>query len=385
MSDRTTPESGDTSDAVNASQAGDAAPAKIGRRSLFAGIGAAAVTGAAGFALGRMGTAPPVAASDPSASATATDQPALAEAHRLPGATWPEVPPRHLTVAVLTLGSTAPADIRAAIAAIRSATNEVTPDAGELTVLVGVAPALAATVWPDRVAHADPLPPFRNDRAPFLSEGDLLVEVCAETAAAVADRTTAILAAVPDATVVWRNNGSRDAPTPAGTTRTPIGFVDGIINPRTTELLESGVWTGSGRDTYAVVRRMHIESTFTDLPVPEQEEAIGRRRDTGAPLSGGDGMAEVDLFAKSETGRLLTPTAAHARRAHPSNIGRPLMLRRSYPLGDTPGAGLLFLAFFNDPAMFIMTQRRLDEQDGLISHTYTDAGGVFFVPDPDIA
>jgi len=364
----------------------DGTTGKIGRRSLFAGIGAAAVTGAAGFALGRMG-AGTTATPDPATSTTTTtaEQPALPAEHRLAGATWPEVPPRHLTVVVLTLASTSPADARAAIDAIRAATSDVEADAGELTVLVGVAPALAATLWPGRVAHPDPLPAFRNDRAPFLAEGDVLVEICAETAAAVADRTRAILAAVPGATLVWRNNGSRDAPTPAGTTRTPIGFVDGIINPRTVEMLEAGVWVGNGRDTYAVVRRMHIEPAFTDLPVPQQEEAIGRRRDTGAPLSGGDGMAEVDLFAKSETGRLLTPTAAHARRAHPSNIGRPLMLRRSYPLGDVPGAGLLFLAFFNDPATFIMTQRRLDEQDGLISHTYTDAGGVFFIPDPDIA
>ncbi len=363
---------------------GDGTTRKIGRRSLFAGIGAAAVTGAAGFALGRMGEGS-AAAPDPAASTTSsTQQPALAEAHRLPGATWPEVPARHLTVAVLTLASTTPADVRTAVEAIHTATSEVTPDAGDLTVLAGVAPALAAAVWPERVAHAEPLPAFRNDRAPFLAAGDLLVEVSAETAAAVADRMRAILAATPQATVLWRSNGSRDAPTPTGTTRTPIGFVDGIINPRTADMLDAGVWTGTGRDTYAVVRRMHIESTFTDLAVPEQEEAIGRRRDTGAPLSGGDGMAEVDLFAKSETGRLLTPTAAHARRAHPSNIGRPLMLRRSYALGDAPGAGLLFLAFFNDPATFIMTQRRLDEQDGLISHTYTDAGGVFFVPDPAI-
>ena len=93
MSDRTTPNAGDTPDSVDASQTSTAATGKFGRRSLFAGIGAAAVTGAAGFALGRMGTAPSVAAPDPSASATTTDtgQPALAEAHRLPGATWPTV------------------------------------------------------------------------------------------------------------------------------------------------------------------------------------------------------------------------------------------------------------------------------------------------------
>ena len=359
----------------------------FGRRWLLSSVAAAAVTGVTGLALGR--AAPPVA---PSAPATALPGEALAsfllpEEHRLDGVTWPIVPPRHLNITVFSLGIAPTLHVvHDAVDAIRAATSDATSDAGVVTVVVGVAVPLAANVWPDRVSHSEKLPPFRNDSVPFTSDGDVVVQTSAETVTAVTDRVAAIVKAVshavPDTAVVWNSNGSRDAPTPTGTTRTPIGFIDGIINPRTPDLLAAGVWTDTGRDTYAVLRRIYVDTDFTRLPIADQEAAIGRRRDTGAPLSGGDATAQVDLFAKTQTGRLLLPPAAHARRAHPSNIGRALMLRRSYALSDTTRTGLLFLAFLNDPETFVMTQNRLDEEDDFIAHTSTDAGGVFFVPDP---
>ncbi|HWV50782.1 MAG TPA: Dyp-type peroxidase, partial [Microbacterium sp.] len=183
------------------------------------------------------------------------------------------------------------------------------------------------------------------------------------------------------AAVLWEQSGYRDAPTPQGTARTSNGFIDGIMNPRTAELMDAGVWTGGAhRDTHLVVRRMRILPEFMSQPVPDQERAIGRERASGAPLSGGGPDDEVDLFAKTADGRLLTPKASHARRAHPSNIGRALMLRRSYSFDVPEGAGLLFIAFMSDPQTFVLTQRRLDEMDDLIAHTVTDASGCFFVP-----
>ena len=159
-----------------------------------------------------------------------------------------------------------------------------------------------------------------------------------------------------------------------------MGFLDGIINPRTSQLQSEGVWAGPELDTYVVLRRMHISADFLRQSVPEQEAAIGRKRADGTPLSGGGPMDELDLFAKSDAGRLAVPAGAHARRAHPANIGRPLMLRRSYSIDSAKGAGLLFAAYLSDPQTFVATQRRLDEQDELIKHTSTSASGCFFVP-----
>ena len=44
------------------------------------------------------------------------------------------------------------------------------------------------------------------------------------------------------------------------------------------------------------------------------------------------------------------------------------------------GAGLVFLAFMNDPGACVRTQGRLGEMDGLIGATTTDGSGGFFVP-----
>ncbi|MGW9114985.1 Dyp-type peroxidase [Microbacterium sp. NPDC055683] len=346
-------------------------PAGPGRRELFTAIGAAAVAGAAGWVL--RGTenssspqaAPPTGAPSPSAEGVA-------------GITSPSVPQRHLHVRAVAFPDADPDDIVAAGRALAALAPEAPDDAGDVTITVGYAPALALRAWPERAALARDLPVFAGDAGP-LDAGDIVVQVCAETAAAVRDTAAAILDHLDGAEIVWERTGYRDAPTAQGTARTNTGFVDGIVNPRTPAERNEGVWTPAG-DTYAVYRRMTIAPDFLRLPVPDQEAAIGRRRDSGAPLSGGGAMDEIDLFAKSAAGRPLVPAAAHVRRAHPANIGRPLMLRRSYSFDLDEGAGLLFAAFMNDPETFVTTQHRLDEMDDLIRSTSTDAAGCYFVP-----
>jgi len=292
------------------------------------------------------------------------------------GITLPAVPQRHARLSVLTLDGSA-ADVLDAARRI-AATDPAQPaDAGEVTVTIGFAPHIAGELWPER-ATGSALPSFASDADGLVLAGDIAVQVCAETAPGARGASDRILADI-GASVAWRADGYRDAPTPEGTARTGMGFIDGIINPRTTEEREAGVFTADG-DTYAVFRRIWIRQAFFDATVDDQERAIGRSRETGAPLSGGSTMDEIDLFAKTDAGRTLIPAAAHARRAHPANIGRPLMLRRSYSIDAESGAGLLFAAFMNDPQAFTATQNRLDEMDDLISHTEADASGVFFVP-----
>ncbi|MGW8482381.1 Dyp-type peroxidase [Microbacterium sp. NPDC055903] len=351
------------------------------RRGLFIGAGAAVATGVAGWALRgtvEQGSAEPA----PAPSAAPSGSPLPASEHRA-GITSPAVPQRYVLVRVLSFPGVLAADLRArAVAAVRDL-PEAAADAGEVTVTVGYAPAHARELWPERAAAASELPSFTNDADAVVTGGDLVVQTCAETASAVRDAADAVAAAL-GGSVLWEQGGYRDAPTPHGTARTSTGFIDGIINPRTAELVAAGVWSDAEhRDTHMVVRRMLIAPEFVARPVGQQEQAIGRERATGAPLSGGGPDDEVDLFAKTGDGRLLTPNASHARRAHPNNIGRPLMLRRSYSFDPRQGAGLVFIAFVADPQTFIMTQRRLDELDDLIASTSTDASGCFFVPGDD--
>ncbi|MGB3732001.1 Dyp-type peroxidase [Microbacterium sp.] len=346
------------------------------RRGLFLAAGGAAVTGMAGWALRGALTpgAEPARAEQTPASA------ALPTADRRPGITAPEVPQHHALIEVLTFTAVDSPRLLARVRSMLARLPKLPADAGELTVTVGFAPRHAKVLWPERAAAASDLPSFANDADGVVTGGDLAVQVCAETVAGVrqaADAARELLGG----TVLWQQLGVRDAPTSYGTARTSAGFIDGIINPRTAEELAAGVWTdASSRDTHWVLRRMWISPDFGRLDVSAQERAFGRHRDTGAPLSGGGTRAQIDLFAKKPDGEMLTPLDAHARRAHPANVGRGLMLRRSYSIDGEAAVGLLFIAFLSDPTTFVLTQRRLDEKDAFISHTRTDASGCFFVP-----
>jgi dye decolorizing peroxidase len=310
---------------------------------------------------------------DAPAAATPVVPPEVADAlaaHRRPGITSPAVPQRHAVVEVLASPGVSAAVLLERVRAAHSALPPQTEDAGEVTVTIGFSPAHARELWPERAASSSDLPSFASDAAGIVTGGDIAVQVCAETASAALDAATYVRAALGEPVPVWTQTGYRDAPTPQGTSRTGLGFIDGIMNPSTAE----------DHDTHWVLRRMRVSADFGRMSSGQQERAVGRRRDSGAPLSGGGERDEIDLFAKESDGSLLIPVDAHARRAHPAHIGRALMLRRSYSADLEGDAGLLFVAFLSDPSTFVLTQRRLDEMDALIAHTRTEASGLFFVP-----
>lgn len=348
--------------------------------------GAAAVAGAAGWLLHGVtaGGEAPSSALPAGAPAPLPSGSSSTSAVGIAGITYPAVPQRHVLVTVLRLPGRGAAEVLDSARQLADVPRDVPADAGEVTVTIGFSAPIARELWPDRAALAADLPAFAGDRPDLLADGDIMLQICAETSSAVAEVHAKLLDVLGAVGVVWSRTGYRDAPTPEGTMRTGIGFVDGIINPRSAAEQTAGVWIDGSDDTFVVLRRMTVGGAFLSASVDEQERAIGRRRDTGAPLSGGDTMAEVDLFAKTVDGQVLTPNGSHARRAHPANIGRPLMLRRSYSFDVDGAAGVLFVAFMNDPQTFIATQRRLDEIDDLIRHTTTDATGCFFVPGADL-
>ncbi|MFE6836716.1 Dyp-type peroxidase [Streptomyces sp. NPDC057705] len=259
-------------------------------------------------------------------------------------------------------------------------------DGGDLTVTVGLGPRLVGPAVLG-VPGGLELPAFaREERTARTWGGDLLVQVCASDPAVVglADTRLARALAAEGASGRWSQTGFR--PPGNGPVRNLLGFPDGIENPRTRPELDREVWLdGPGPladGTIAVVRRLRIDVTgFLAQSAARQEEAIGRRKADGAPLSGGEALDRLDLSAKTPRGRYLVPAMAHARRANPNATGSGRMLRRGYSYRNGPtDQGLLFVGFQRRLRTFTATQRRLDDGDDLMRFVTATASGAFFVP-----
>ncbi|MDQ0830913.1 deferrochelatase/peroxidase EfeB [Streptomyces achromogenes] len=250
-----------------------------------------------------------------------------------------------------------------------------------LTATLGVGPRL-----PDRLGLRAPdalrdLPSFPGDRLdPARCDGDVLVQLCADSADA-AEATAATLTRLAGDALSprWRQGGFLPpSPDGGGTPRDLLGFKNGSANP-TAEECERWVWAGDA--TYLVVRRVHLRvEDFARLAVHRQEEIVGRRRATGAPLDGGSEHDDVDPLAKDAQGRYTTPPRSHVRAASPRLDDGARMLRRSYSYADGPtDQGLLFLAFMRDPALFARVQRRMAAQDDLAAFTQARGSAVAYV------
>jgi deferrochelatase/peroxidase EfeB len=245
------------------------------------------------------------------------------------------------------------------------------------------------------------LPAATNDAEDArASGGDLAIQICAD------DPTVAFHAlhvlqrtATGAATPRWVQSGFRDLTTRDGhgSHRNLLGFKDGITNLDTAQRSETArsLWVGANespawmRDgTYLVARRFRFLFDVWDTTErSDQERTIGRRKASGAPLSG---THEDDHpnFSAERDGTPLIPTAAHIRQAAPETNGGAKLLRRSfnYSNGIDPDtgqidAGLQFICFQRDPAhQFAPIQRRLAESDALSRHITATASAIFACP-----
>jgi deferrochelatase/peroxidase EfeB len=278
--------------------------------------------------------------------------------------------------------------------------------ASNLTITVGFGPTLfdgRFGLGPRRPAALVDLPAFAGDALDdSLSGGDLCIQACADDAQvafhAVHNLTRLALGS---ATVRYLQLGfGRTASAGPGdeTPRNLIGFHDGINNLDSTDAdaMRHSVWVDSSADqrwmvggTYLVARRIRIHLEEWDTTTLEaQEQTIGRKKASGAPLGPIDEPYSGNLEALGADGQPLIPNDAHIRVTAPvTNDGRAI-LRRGYSFADgiDPAsgeldAGLYFICFQKDPRLqFIPIQTRLADIDALGQFLSPTGGGIFACP-----
>jgi deferrochelatase/peroxidase EfeB len=251
-------------------------------------------------------------------------------------------------------------------------------------------------------AHLTEMRAFPHDELdPARTGGDVLIQLAAGHQDTVAHAVRELVKDVRGQLVprwtVAGFQGAQRGPSPHSSKRNHFGFRDGTSNPDVTDpkVMDRLVWARRGggepgwtaHGTYQVVRaiRMHVE--FWDrVGLQEQEEMIGRKRDTGAPL-GGKGEFEnprFDLDPKGERIKL----DAHIRLANPREprtIDQRILRRAwNYSEGfDSDGqlnVGLLFVGFNQDiKRQFVAIQERLNEEP-MVDYITPEGGGYFFAP-----
>jgi len=244
------------------------------------------------------------------------------------------------------------------------------------------------------------MPTFAIDELdPARSHGDVLLQICANQRDTVVHTLRELLRTVRGSLQLrWVIDGfqsARRGPNPHNNARNLFAFRDGTSNPDTSNpaQMRQLVWAGSGErawaagGTYQVVRviRMHVE--FWDrVGLGEQQNMIGRVRDTGAPL-GGTTEFEDPRFDLDPQGKRI-PLDAHIRLANPRTAAtaNQRILRRGYNYTrgfDAAGQldqGLIFVAFNQSPQrQFVPVQTRLLSEP-MIDYITPVGGGYFFAP-----
>jgi deferrochelatase/peroxidase EfeB len=284
-----------------------------------------------------------------------------------------------------------------------------------LTITFGFGPGLflkddkdrygLAALRPEALAE---LPLFNGDQlVEGRTGGDICIQACADDpqVAFHAARQLARLS-YGAAEIRWAQSGFNPAAAPGETPRNLMGFKDGTNNPTPKDAARFArvVWAGDEGPpwmrggSYLVARRIRIALEHWDrTEVDFQEEVVGRRKYSGAPIGGSREFDVPDLTAADKDGNPTIPENAHIRLAAPSSNGGAQILRRGFAYNDGVNmtaerwppwrqgmefdAGLFFLAYQRDPRSgFIKIYDSMSKLDAMNQFATHVGSGLFACP-----
>jgi deferrochelatase/peroxidase EfeB len=276
--------------------------------------------------------------------------------------------------------------------------------ASGLTVTIGFGPSLFDDrfgLGARRPAGLQPIPALPGDELdPRRCGGDLAIQACANDPQ-VAFHVIRNLARIGAGTVAmrWSQLGFGRTSTTSRTQSTPrnlMGFKDGTRNILGEDLaaMRRHVWAGdeAGQEwmeggTYLVSRRIRMLVEAWDRDVLSDQEAVfGRRKQSGAPLTGTLESDDPDYAATGADGEPVIADGAHIRLASPENNDGLRILRRGFSYTDgiddlgLLDAGLFFISVQRDPEQFMSLQRKLGRHDALNEYIKHTGSGVWACP-----
>jgi deferrochelatase/peroxidase EfeB len=216
-----------------------------------------------------------------------------------------------------------------------------------------------------RPALLSELPTLPNENLdPAYVGGDIAIQACSDDPI-VAFHALRDLARIGIGTVSMRwmqiGFGSTARSSAPATPRNLLGFKDGTrnIDGADDALMRDHVWIGDESDqpwlrdgSFLVTRRirMFIENWDRDR-LGDQENVIGRDKESGAPLTGNGEFDTPDFDAKSADGTPVIPAGAHIRLASPEHNNGVRIRRRGYSYTDgiDPVRGTLLGGLFLRP------------------------------------
>ncbi len=266
-----------------------------------------------------------------------------------------------------------------------------------LTVTFGFGPRVMREVLAGRPGQVEDLPDFATDELDEAwGQTDVAVQICADDPLTVTHARRMILKdSRAYARMRWVQDGYRYAQgtVPDGTTmRNVMGQVDGTSNPVEADPdFDALTWSseaGFTGGTFMVVRRIRSEmETWDKVDRAGREAAVGRRLDTGAPLTGTSEDDVPDLEAVDADGLPVIDPASHVALARSTDPGQRIVRRgynytvpdASQPTGED--SGLVFVCFAADvAAQFVPVQRRLAQSDRLNEWVTTIGSAIYAVP-----